>query len=200
MGAVINGNTVIPGFVTSTPGNRIGLERAAFYNALLSIAFNNGTIEELFRHGLSSITNLLRFTEKDLEKFAKSVLHSKSPDATDDIFFPIMALTNLTYLRLWGELREMCDLPLDCSIWDDDMLTYVVDWKKELEAAKIVKDLDDPPKLPSMKKWEKFHEGLLSYLRTKQGSNNIPLVYVVRPDKLSLQAIFDESYENEDER
>ena len=90
-------NTTIVGY---SNGEEIGANLSAFYNVLFSIKLNNDTIKELIRHGLHSLEDLTLFSEKDLEKFAKSVLTNKSPDATRNIWFPVKAQYSLQLLRL----------------------------------------------------------------------------------------------------
>ena len=108
-------NTTITGL---NEGNPIGADLLAFYNVLRTIGLNNGTIEELFCHGLLSLNKLVLFSEKDLDKFSKSVMTNKSPSATNDIWFPVKAQLNLQYLRLWGVLQKMCGIPLLYEQWD----------------------------------------------------------------------------------
>ena len=111
----LNPNTTISGF---NDGNPIGADLSTFYNVLRTIGSNNGTIEELFCHGLLSLNKLVLFSEKDLDKFSKSVMTNKSPLATNDIWFPVKAQLNLQYLQLWGVLWKMCGIPLLYKQWD----------------------------------------------------------------------------------
>ena len=192
-------NTTIIGYQNLTV---IGLELSLFYNVLFSIHLNNDTIKELIQHGLISLKELTLFSKKDLEKFSKSVLCNKSPNATNNNWFPVKAQLNLQYLHLWGILCKMCGVPLDCNNWDMAVeMPKLVNRKRELDACnKNKSEINDPAKLKSMKEWDRFHEALISYLRTRRGANSIPLAYIVRPQATSTLADYQTDYDNKDER
>ena len=103
------GTTVIPGF---GGGRGIGTQKSSFYNMLRSVELNNGTIEELFRHGIYDIKKLIAFGEKALEKFAKTVSCNKSPEATGDVFFSAIVIFGLviTYAEFIPILISVRDL------------------------------------------------------------------------------------------
>ena len=87
--------TVILGHRTGNPSNLLGNLGSAFYNAVLSLGFNNGTVEELFRHRLSTLLSLIQLPESNIDKLAKNIPSSLSPSATNDIWFPTITCTNL---------------------------------------------------------------------------------------------------------
>ena len=70
---------------------------------------------------------------------------------------------------------------LNCNDWDMAVeMPKLVNRKRELDACdKNKSGIDDPTKLKSMKEWDRFHETLISYLRTCCGANGIPLAYIV---------------------
>ena len=96
----------------------------------------------------------------------------------------------------------MCGIPLLYEQWDPrTALEEMSLCQRESEAADKNKDLiDDPAKLKTMKKFNRFHESLILYLRTKRGANNIPLAYVIWPVTEVTIGDFEAKYDNKDER
>ena len=96
----------------------------------------------------------------------------------------------------------MCDVPLSCANWDASVeLIKLVHHKNELDACEEnKKDIDDPLKLKLMKEWDKFHEGLILYVRTCRGAHGIPLAYVVCLEATAMIEDYLAEYASEDEQ
>ena len=135
-------------------------------------------VEEVF----PDFATIKTYSERDLKDIVKD-FHTRTV-ADGRIRIPRIKVQRLLGLIRWVQDAYRCDVPPDPADFDDIEIATA---NRRAEIREAMRDQADtvaksaePKKLKGEKDWYEWYDSLKNYLSLLLGSNDVPLVYVLR--------------------
>lgn len=172
-------------------GRVLDADQREFKQLIIGFGVNPETADEVFRQGLDGITSLRRTTPERLKNIIYNISKKTHPDCPDPtkVFLGAAFEDKITVVLSWLTFQRLVGGAMTAKAWNDTVATSERDtierdqYYKEIESSKGTEDITMPDPLTEMKKFRSFSEHLMTYLRTKRGAANVPIIYVLRDDK-----------------
>jgi hypothetical protein len=153
-----------------------------FVNTLTNILrFTDNQATTLMNEGYDSADELRFWSADDVKAWA--VNKTKLPATRGGCPYGDPRVKSLQAFAFWATDMHRRGLPLDLNTFDAAML---VTYKEMVRVERAKKDIDTKVPLPDVldnkTDWENWELSLINHLQSKNGIDNIPLSYVIRPD------------------
>jgi hypothetical protein len=171
-------------------GRPLTPEERQFHALVFNLGVNLETVDEVFRQGLTSTDALKRITNDKLKNIIYNISRNKSPMCPDKnkVFLGAAFEDKISVVVAWLKYQRIIGGIATATEWNSNPNANAetaerLQYYQEIEKSKGTEDITLPEPLKEMKKFRDFSEHLITYLRTKRGAANVPLVYVIRDDK-----------------
>ena len=171
-------------------GRVLVTEEKQFHILLKGFGLNGSTADEVFRQGLTGTENLKNLSSEKLKNLTYNISRNKSPACPDatQVFLGATFEDKITILMSWLKFQRIVGGATTSTAWNSDSTaitktTKRIQYYREIKDSEGTEDIKLPEPLKEMKGFRDFQDNLETYLRTKRGAANVPLVYIIRKDE-----------------
>ena len=164
-------------------------EEKQFHILLNGFGLNRSTADEVFRQGLTGTENLKNLSPEKLKNLTYNISRNKSPECPEpkQVFLGATFEDKITILMSWLKFQRIIGGATTSLAWNADSTaitktTERLQYYREIKDSEGTEDIKLPGPLKEMKGFRDFQDNLETYLRTKRGAANVPLVYAIRKD------------------
>ena len=162
-------------------------EEEQFHELVKGLGVNKITADELFRQGISSIGEVKLMDVDKLKTVFYNARKNHSPSCPNpkELFIGAVFENKMSILTSWIRFQENMGVTPTAQGWNNNPDAYKltlerVNYLRQVKESEGSEDIKLPEPLKEMKKFKEFSEHLTTYLRTKRGAVNVPLVYAIR--------------------
>jgi hypothetical protein len=156
-------------------------EGNALKDAFVRLGLTDVAAREFMENGVTDVHQLRSLSTEVLARLIKLIQRDR--DGGAGLIIPFMSQEYIQAMLFWTHRQHSLGLPYDAETFHRPDAVYWMEKKcVQEEAADAAKDLIRAPE--TFKKdtdWHVWSEALLTYVRSKQGKNNMaPLAYILR--------------------
>ena len=173
-------------------GRILSPDEVEFQRLIMGFGINKHTADEVFRQGITGTNDMKLLTNEKIKSIMYNITRNKSPECPEPgkVFLGAAFEDKMSILVSWLSFQRVIGASSSAAEWNADAFAGVktaerIQYYREVKESKGTEDLTLPEPLGDMRKFREFEDHLKSYLRTKRGAANIPLVYVIRDIDLS---------------